>query len=71
MADGTRQSHRSVKPFANFADQGEGRCDTSMAACPRSDRNQAIRTFFNGFASKTVIDDIMQRNAAPAMHRCI
>ena len=42
-----------------------------MAACPRSDRNQAIRTFFNGFASKAVIDDIMQRNAAPTMHRCI
>ncbi len=42
-----------------------------MAARAGRDGNQAVCAFFDRFARKPVIDDVMQRNPAPAMHRLV
>jgi len=39
-----------------------------MAACTAGDGNEAISAFFNGFFSEAVVNDVMQRNAAIAVH---
>ena len=35
------------------------------------DRNQAVRAFFHGFLGETVVDDVMQGDAAVAVHRFV
>ncbi len=42
-----------------------------MTAGAGGDRDQAIRALFDRLACETVIDDVVQRDATPAMHRGI
>ena len=68
MRDGARKRHQTIEPFADFLHQREGAERAGMTTRTCCDRNEAGRAFLDRLASKAVVDDVVQRDSAPAIH---
>ena len=71
MRNRTGQRNRAIEPFADFLHQRKGRSRSGMATRTGSDRDQAIGPLLDSLARKTIIDDVMERYAAPCMYRLV
>mmetsp|Transcript_42313 Transcript_42313/g.99247 ORF Transcript_42313/g.99247 Transcript_42313/m.99247 type:complete len:430 (-) Transcript_42313:2872-4161(-) len=69
--DGARQRQRAVEPFADLLDQRERALHAGMAACTGGHGDQAVGALLDGLLRELVVDDVVQHDAAPAMHRLV
>ena len=69
--DGAAQRHRAIKPLADLLDQRKRALHARMAARTRGHGDQAIGALLNGLVRELVVDDVVQHDAAPAVHRLV
>ena len=69
--DRARQGQRPVEPFADFLDQRERRPAPGMAAGAGGDRDQPVGAFLDRLARVAVVDDVVERDPAPAVDRIV
>ena len=69
VGDGTGQHERSREPLADLLHQRERALDARVAAGAGSDRDQAIGALVDRLVREGVVDDVVQHDAAPAVHR--
>ena len=61
--DGAAEHQRTVKPLANFLNQGKGAFHPGVAARACRHGNQAIGALLNGLVRVLVVDDVVQHDA--------
>ena len=71
VGDRAGQRERAVEPGADFLDQGEGRDRPGMAARAGGHRDQAVGALLDRLAGEAVVDDVVQHDAAIAVHRLV
>ncbi len=71
VGDGARQQQRAVEPLADLVDQRERRGRARMAARPGRHRDQPVRALVDRLLGEGVVDDVMQHDAAIAVHRVV
>ena len=59
---------RALVQFLNESERGES---SSVASSSSSHRNQSVGPFFDSFSRKTIINNVMQHDAALRMHRLV
>ncbi len=62
------ERERAIPPGADFLDERKGRHLPGMSARARSDGDETIATIFDGLARVTVGDDVVEDEAAVAVH---
>ena len=71
LRDRARQRQRAVEPLADLLHQRERALDAGVAAGAGGHRDQAVGALLDRLAREGVVDDVVQHDAAPAVHRVI